>query len=280
MPKFSAKELCFCLRPEVVLEVVLFVVFKVMAGHSGKLLWCVGEMVLAEHWCCSVGSTHGNIGQWNIQRGCTAAKGIFTHARCRWQAWARQAAAEQPGVSLGRKCPCPNLVLTNSYGALVPNNPQAGRTILSLEWGVICDTELWGIRIAQVPWLPCKSWQGYVPSSWNLTELHHSECEQGEAWGSEQVLCQCFPAVSIDLTDIGLDSQALFHAWSSGSQFCSYVSQNSFICISWWSIYKFILWGVPSFMVLSCLHVCAASCKTSLLFAACVYLTAVITWYQ
>lgn len=38
MPKFSAKELCFCLRPEVVLEVVLFVVFKVMAGHSGKLL--------------------------------------------------------------------------------------------------------------------------------------------------------------------------------------------------------------------------------------------------
>lgn len=98
------------------------------------------------------------------------------------------------------------------YGALVPNSPQAGRNILSLERGVICDTELWGIRIAQVPWLPCKSWQGYVPSSWNLTELHHSECEQGEAWGSEQVLCLCFPAVSIDLTDIGLDSQALFHA--------------------------------------------------------------------
>lgn len=99
MPKFSAKELCFCLRLEVMLAVVIFAVCKGMGG-----LWCVEEMVLAEHWCCSVRCTRGNIGQWNIQRGCTAAKGIFTHAGCRWQAWARQAAAEQPSVCLERGC--------------------------------------------------------------------------------------------------------------------------------------------------------------------------------
>lgn len=83
---------------------------------------------------------------------------------------------------------CPSLVLTNSYGALVQSSPRAGRAILSLEWRVICDTGLWAIRIAQVPWLPCKSWQGYVPGSWNCTELCHVECEQGEGWGLEQAL--------------------------------------------------------------------------------------------
>lgn len=38
MPTFSAKELCFCLRLEDVLEVVLFAVCKVMGGHGGKVL--------------------------------------------------------------------------------------------------------------------------------------------------------------------------------------------------------------------------------------------------
>lgn len=100
-PKFSAKKLCFYLRLEDMLEVVLFAVCKVMGGHSGKLLPCVEEMALAEHWCCSVRCACGNIGQWSIQRGCTAAKGIFAHTGCRWQAGAAQAAAEQPGVCLG-----------------------------------------------------------------------------------------------------------------------------------------------------------------------------------
>lgn len=49
MPKFSAKELCFCLRLEDVLEVVLFAVCKVMGGHGGKVLPCVEDMALAEH---------------------------------------------------------------------------------------------------------------------------------------------------------------------------------------------------------------------------------------
>lgn len=96
--------------------------------------------MLAEHWCCSVRCTRGNMvsetcrGVAQLQRAYLHRQGadgrleldklLLSNLVCAWGG--------------GANTRCLSLVLTNSYSAVVQSSHQAGMAILSPEWSLIC----------------------------------------------------------------------------------------------------------------------------------------------